>query len=179
MTGKATATQNPATMGTDPRINEDDSISLSVSSAVSLPDNGFDWETEHIEAPTQITFDAIGDTFIGLYIGQEIVEFEGKRGNKETFTQLSFLVGDEPYAINAGYDLMRGFKGIPDNTVVRIQLRKLVDVGQQSPLKSYRVDVAKPSSPAVRPSRSAQDIAARVTGARKEYTEDTPLEPPF
>jgi hypothetical protein len=173
MPGKTTD-QNPASMETDPRVNDDDSVSVTTSSDVSLPDEGFQWETVHTEAPTQITFDNVGDTFIGLYIGKETVEFEVKtgknKGDMEEFTQLSFLVKDEPYAINAGYDLLRGFKNIPENTYVRIQLRKMVDVGQQSPLKSYRVDIARPpkeDQPPVKSSRAnAEDIARRVTGAR-------------
>jgi hypothetical protein len=179
MPGKteASAPANPASMGPDPRVNDDSSVSLSLSSGLSLPDEGFEWETAHIEAPTQLTFDTVGDTFIGLYVGQETVEFEFK-GKPDSFVQLSFLVGDEPFAINAGYDLLRGFKGIPDNTYVRIQLRKLVDVGQQSPLKSYRVDIAKPPRPS-KASARAEDIAARVTGTRNAHREDLPAEPPF
>jgi hypothetical protein len=160
----------------DPRVNDDTSVSLSVSSGLSMTDEGFQWETAHIEAPTQLTFDTVGDTFIGLYIGQETVEFEFK-GKPDSFVQLSFLVGDEPYAINAGYDLLRGFKGIPDNTYVRIQLRKLVDVGQQSPLKSYRVDVAKP--PTAGGKRPAATMAERVTGLRDAQTRTLDDEPPF
>jgi hypothetical protein len=173
MPGK-TAAANPASMSADgPTVNADDSISLSVSTALSLPDEGFQWETVHTERATQLTFDNVDDTFIGLYIGQEVIEFEGKRGLQEEFTQLNFLVGDEPFAINAGYDLLRGFKGVQPNTFVRVQLRKLVDVGQQSPLKSYRVDVA---------TRPASDRPVSEAMARSmRDAQDTPLsdEPPF
>ena len=159
MPGKAAGT-NPASMSPDPTANEDNSISLSTSSALSLPDEGFQWETVHTEAATQLTFDTVNDTFIGLYIGQEEIVFTNKKGLEDDFTQLNFLVGDEPYAINAGYDLLRGMKNVPPNTFVRIQLRKLVDVGQQSPLKSYRVDVAGPGAVVRTPGSAAQAALA-------------------
>jgi hypothetical protein len=186
MPGKTTDT-NPASMSPDPTVNDDNSVSVTTSADVSLPDEGFQWETVHTEAPTQIVFENVGDTFIGLYIGKEVVEFEVKsgknKGDMEEFTQLSFLVNDEPYAINAGYDLVRGFKNIPENTYVRIQLRKMVDVGHQSMLKSYRVDIAKmPSETRTdKPSTRAEDIARRVTGARdaRNVTPDANGEPPF
>jgi hypothetical protein len=181
MPAKVPAPSNPAVMSADPSVNEDGSVSLPVG-AVSLIDHtSYEWETVHTEAATQLTFNEVGDTFIGLYIGQETVEFTDKRGLEQDFTQLNFLVGDEPFAINAGYDLVRGFKGIQPSTVVRIQLRKLVDVGQQSPLKSYRVDVAGKASggAGASPNPVSEAIARRVHDLKD--TQDTPLtdEPPF
>lgn len=160
MPGKSLAQENPAAMD-QAHVNDDGSISISASAMNSLPDSGYTWDTVHVEAPTQITFDAVGDTFVGLYVSKEVIEFTGKRGDEE-FTQMRFLVDDEPYAINAGYDLERGFKGIPTGVIVRIQLRKLVDVGQATPLKSYRVDVAQPAR---LPSRTAVNAASRTRDA--------------
>lgn len=170
MPAKSLAEENPAAMDNPARVNDDGSISINANAVTSVPDAGFQWETAHVEAPTQITFDTLGDTFIGLYISKEEIEFQGKKGT-EDFTQLRFLVGDEPYAINAGYDLVRGFKNIPTGVYVRIQLRKLVDVGQQTPLKSYRVDVA--------PNPSNSVTAASQVHALRGNRDATPVEPPF
>lgn len=122
--------------GTDVVVNE--------AQTVGLNEGDYQWETVHVESPDQITFDTIGDTFVGEYLGTEKIEFEDKRtGEAESFTQLKFRVGDSHYVVNGGYDLLKAFTGIPEKSVVRVQLRTLVDVGQQSPMKSYRVDVAQ------------------------------------
>jgi len=106
----------------------------------------FEFETVHTEAPDQIVFDTIGDTYIGKYLGQEVIEFETKKGTTESFTQLKFLDPQGGKVLNAGYDLLQAFKGIQEQSIVRIQLMKFVDVDQESPMKSYRVDVAKARS---------------------------------
>lgn len=106
------------------------------------PDD-FEWETVHTEAPNQVTLDTIGDTFIGEYLGPEVIKFIDKDGEPAQFTQLRYRVHDEIFVINAGYDLLQAYKDVPKGTITRTQLRVLVDVGQPSPMKSYRVDWAK------------------------------------
>lgn len=106
-------------------------------------DSQFEWETVHTESPDQIVFENIGDTFIGEYLGQETITFQNKKGVEESFVQLLFKVHDQFFVCNAGYDLLKAYEGIPPHTVTRTQLRTLVDVGQESPMKSYRVDQAK------------------------------------
>lgn len=109
---------------------------------------GIQWETVHTEQPDQITFDTIGDTLVAIYLGQQVIDFEvedKKTGEKtpESFTQLMFMLpGDNPAVVNAGYDLLVAFKNVPTNRLVRVSYLKDVDVNQQSPMKSYRVDVA-------------------------------------
>lgn len=114
--------------------------------------DAFEWETVHVEQADQITFDTIGDTLIALYLGQEIITFENLKlkgdgpsgGTMQSFIQLKFMLpGDVPAVVNAGYDLVQAFKGIPEQHIVRVQYLKDVDVDQQSPMKSYRVDAAK------------------------------------
>jgi hypothetical protein len=104
----------------------------------------FVWETVHTEAADVLAFETIGDTLVAEYLGQEIINFEDKRtGDPESFVQLHFkLPNNELVNINAGYDLVQAFKGVAPNTMVRVQYLKAVDVGQQSPMKSYRVDQA-------------------------------------
>ena len=113
---------------------------------VGYDESQFEWETAHVEAGQQITFDTIGDTLIAEYLGQETVEFVDSHGETQQFVQLKFQVPgmDGPAYVNAGYDLAKAYEKIPNNSITRTQLRKLVDVDQASPMKSYRVDVAKP-----------------------------------
>jgi hypothetical protein len=113
---------------------------------VGYSDDAFEWETVHVEQADQITFDTIGDTLIALYLGQEKIEFDNSKGEPQSFTQLKFMLpGNVPSVVNAGYDLVQAFKGIPPQSMVRVQYLKDVDVDQASPMKSYRVDSAKPT----------------------------------
>lgn len=104
------------------------------------------WENVHTEQPDQITFDTIGDCLVAIYLGQEVINFEvtDKEGevHPKSFTQLRFMLpGDNPAVVNAGYDLLVAYKDVPRYHLTRTQFLKEVDVGQQSPMKSYRVDV--------------------------------------
>jgi len=128
---------------------------------LGLPEADYEFDTVHSEAPDQVTFDELNDTFVAEWLGHEIITFENKRksgdgpngGTMESFTQLKFRVLDQHYVINAGYDLLKAFIDItpdgmwtyliPVKSIVRIQLMTLVDVGQNDPMKSYRVDVAR------------------------------------
>lgn len=104
----------------------------------------FEWETAHTEAGDQIQFDKIGDDFVGEYQGSEVIEFTDKDGEPQSFTQLHFRVRDHLYDINAGYELRQAFEKIEPGTVCRVQYIKDVRIsGQQSPMKSFRVETAK------------------------------------
>lgn len=104
----------------------------------------FDFETSHREAADQIVFDTIGDEFVGEYLGPEEITFTDKDGEEQTFTQLRFQVGDNLYGINAGYELREAYKNIPAGSITRTVYVKDVKItGQQSPMKSFRVDTAK------------------------------------
>lgn len=122
------------------------------SQIVGYDADAFEWETIHVEQADQITFDTIGDTLIALYLGQEIITFENTKlkgdgpsgGTVQSFVQLQFMLpGEVPAVVNAGYDLVKAFEGVVPQQVVRVQYLKDVDVDQQSPMKSYRVDAAK------------------------------------
>ena len=109
---------------------------------VGYADENFEWTTVHHEAGTQITFDAIGDTFIGIYRGMDEIRFVNRDGEEQSFTQILWTVGDEKFSTNAGYDLRVAYKDVPVGVMTRTQLLKFVDVGQASEMKSYRVDQA-------------------------------------
>jgi hypothetical protein len=114
------------------------------------------WENVHTEQPDQISFDTIGDTLVAIYLGQEVIHFEvedKKTGEKipQEFTQLRFMLpGNNPAVVNAGYDLLVAYKNVPINHLTRTAFLKEVDVGQQSPMKSYRVDIGPDMSDTLR-----------------------------
>jgi hypothetical protein len=120
------------------------------AAVVGYTDQDFEWELVKEEAPDQITFDTIGDTLVALYQGMENVTFTQKNrdGTEEerTFWVLKFRLPSGPATVNGGYELVEAYKDIAPNTMTRTQLIKLVDVGQASPMKSYRIDQAKPKN---------------------------------
>lgn len=118
----------------------------------------FEWETAHVEAATQIKFNTLGDTLIARYAGHEIIYPDPDKEPGKFFIQLKWtLPTDEAVFVNAGYELANAYTEttynsegtptvtdkIPVGTMTRTELRKLVDVDQQSPMKSYRVDTAR------------------------------------
>jgi hypothetical protein len=117
------------------------------SQIVGYDEGQFQWENVHEESPDQITFDTVGDTLIAEYQGMDTITFTEtkKDGSTEdrSFVQLRFRLPNGPAVVNGGYELVEAYKEIPTNSMTRTQLIKFVDTGQQSPMKSYRVDVAK------------------------------------
>ena len=116
----------------------------------------YEWDTVHTEAPDQLEFTTKGDTYIGKYEGHEIIFTSPETDPDEWFLQLKFSDPDGTKVLNAGYELRTTFVDISGEgrsvtgkdmiapgTVTRIQLRKLVDIGQPSPMKSYQVDTAR------------------------------------
>lgn len=99
------------------------------------------WVNVHEEAADQLVFDTIGDEYIGMYTGSEEIAPD-EDSPEDTFTQLRFRDDDGAKVVNAGFELKKAFSKIEPHTRVRITLVKFVDVGQPSPMKSYRVDVA-------------------------------------
>jgi hypothetical protein len=105
------------------------------------------WKNVHTEQPDQITFDTIGDTLIAVYLGRSVIrytEVDKKTGEEipREFTQLRFMLpGNNPAVVNGGWDLLKAYEDVPENHLTRTQYLKDVDVDQQSPMKSYRVDV--------------------------------------
>lgn len=105
------------------------------------------WKNIHTEQPDQITFDTIGDTLIAVYLGKSLIKYEetdkksGERTEHE-FWQLRFMLpGSNVAVVNAGWDLLKAYEDVPENHLTRTQYLKNVDVDQQSPMKSYRVDI--------------------------------------
>jgi hypothetical protein len=103
----------------------------------------FDWDIQHEESPDQILFTKIGDEYVGLLLGHEVIGFEDKKGDHQEFTQWRFRDPGGITVINGGYELNTELAKVPLESMVRIRLMKLVDVGQNDPMKSYRIWTAR------------------------------------
>lgn len=105
--------------------------------------------TREREPETKVTFDVIGDQFTGTYLGTRTIPRDD--GN---FTQWRFEAEGEYYFINPLATLREAFQNIRAGSRVRIEYVDDQDTGQASPMKVFRVDVAKPSrhARATRPS---------------------------
>jgi hypothetical protein len=109
----------------------------------------FEWDIQSEESPDQILFTEIGDEYVGLKLGKEVIEFTRTvKGEEvsENFTQWRFRDPGGITVINGGYELNKELEKVPDNTMTRIKLMKLVDVGQNDPMKSYRIWTARPNA---------------------------------
>lgn len=109
-----------------------------------LPDEGFIWETAHVEAARMIALDEVGDTYIGKLVAMEWINPLDEDRPDELFLQVKFEDQQGITAINCGYELRTYFdsNGVIGN-VYRIELKRKVDTGRPSPMLSYRIDVAK------------------------------------
>lgn len=117
-----------------------------------MADTGFEWETAHVESARQISFDTEGDTYIGKLLELQYIDSldEKKAESDRWFLQAKFEDPEGITAINCGYELESFFaprKEIDTSKIgriYRIELKRKVDVGRQSPMLSFRIDVAKP-----------------------------------
>jgi hypothetical protein len=130
---------------------------VDTAQVVGYADGDYEWTTVHTEAADQIKFDKVGDIYIGVYAGHEIIYPDALKGDTESFYIL--LKWTDPQGAkftNAGYELRNAYtvttydsEGRPTVTdkvalgsMTRNELMKLVDVDQASEMKSFRVDVA-------------------------------------
>lgn len=93
-------------------------------------------------AATTVTFDNIGDAFVGIYEYTTLVEVTDKKtGEIEKIAQAMFTGADgNPYCIFPGASLERGLRRLTGGDWVRITYERDVPTGQPSPMKSYVVE---------------------------------------
>lgn len=150
----------------------------------------FEWDNVHEEAPDQLLFTTIGDKYVGEYRGHELIVPDPATPD-EWFVQLKWHDQDGSKVCNAGYELRTAYvELVPDpagmaldkdghaftvrdiiapGSVTRTELIKLVDVKQATPMKSYRVDVAKTPAPV-----SANYFASGIGGQGSSNSVDNP-----
>ena len=108
-----------------------------------VPDDA-EWETVEQESGQKLEFDSPGDVFIGTFVEIALIEPE----NGESFEQHRFRDSQGTlWTINGGFKLKRALSGVAPGSLVRLTYIGDVDTGQPSPMKDYRVDVAKPQTP--------------------------------
>lgn len=127
--------------------------------AMGYADSGeYQWTTVHVEAADQLVFDTVGDLYIGIYAGHEIIYPDPDKEPGKFFIQLKWTDPQGAKFTNAGYELRNAYTEtrydgegmpvvtdkIPVGSMTRNELMKLVDVDQASEMKSFRVDVAEP-----------------------------------
>lgn len=124
------------------KVNEE-SVPVDDSFAPEPVINGaesWEWDTVAKESPFQVTFEEVGEVFIGKYTGTEtitpdkddpfdVLTFEDSRGKR--------------YSISPSYKLVRAFAGIDNGSWCRITFVALIDTGNKQPMKDFRVDVKK------------------------------------
>lgn len=86
----------------------------------------------------KVSFERIGDQFIGDYIGPRTIENENGK-----FVQYRFSDDGKRYFINGGWSLMQGMSQVREGTRCRITWTGERNTGADSPMKVMRVDVAK------------------------------------
>lgn len=107
-----------------------------------------EWETVAEESGEKMKFETVGDEFIGTYEGlTHIVPKKEGTTEEDEFDQLLFRDGNgKLYALNAGYKLLEAFTGeaAPEKgSRVKLTYVGNVDTGQPSPMKDFRVQVAR------------------------------------
>jgi hypothetical protein len=114
-----------------------------VPQTIGMNPDEFVFETIHEEAARQIDLTIPGDRYVGKLVEKEWIDPLDPKRPDDRFLQIRFRDPDGVSAINCGYELTETFKDAPLNEVYLIELRRYVDVGEQSSMKSYRVDMAK------------------------------------
>lgn len=127
-----------------------------VPAVVGYNPDDYEWTTVHEEAPDQIVFDTVGDKYIGEYLGHEVIDPHDEKDPDKRFIQLRFRDPEGLKVTNAGYELRETYveilsvdggewktrDRIPPGTLCHNELKKLVQVDQASPMKSFRVNTA-------------------------------------
>lgn len=98
-----------------------------------------EWGTE-VESESQIVLETEGDGFIATYTEMEPPNRNGI--TQAHFENIYTLGGDYLGAsmfLNAGRDLGRKLKSVPNGRQVRIQWTSSIDTGQNTPMRVYKV----------------------------------------
>lgn len=104
------------------------------------------WEVIQEETGLKVIFDTVGDSFTGIKVRNDTIEFADKRtGEVQSFNQYLFrTVPDDGhvYAINESYKL-RALANIQEGMMVRITFTHEVPVGQPSDMRDFKIEVSR------------------------------------
>lgn len=113
---------------------------------VTVSPEDWEWDTVAEGTATRVVFDTIGDSFIGMYIGDEHIEQEpNAKGEDQSFDLFNFRGRDgERYAINKSYALEEAMEKVSEGLWCRITyIRDIPTKRNQNPMKDFKVDVRK------------------------------------
>jgi hypothetical protein len=108
------------------------------------PQTADEWSTvDDGVQPVTITFDTIGDVFIGTKLRSKTITDPNKG---DTWTQFQFTgispdeVAGEVCSINASVRLAEALNEVPEGATTRVEFTETVPIkGQSSPMKLYSV----------------------------------------
>jgi len=96
----------------------------------------WEWDVVQKESPIGVTFDTIGDEFIGMFTGKEHITPD----KDEPFDLLTFEDSrGKRYSMSPSYKLDRAFAAMPEGTWCRIVYVADIDTGNKQPMKDFRV----------------------------------------
>jgi hypothetical protein len=104
-----------------------------------------DWETVVEESGSPISFENVGDQFIGEYLGRTVIEPEGWK-EEDYFPQFKFKDTEgNVRTINGGYKLNESLELIAIGSLVRITRTPDVELNDpgKNAMKDYKIEVAK------------------------------------
>lgn len=121
-----------------------------MASAEKTPEATEEWVT--VSDPTVATqdikmvFEVIGDEFIGIWEG-----FRTIRTGENAYKQARFSDDEgNTYFCNSNYSMTEALSKVRIKSKVRVVYAADMDTGQESPMRVYRVDVARPTRGAIR-----------------------------
>lgn len=107
-----------------------------------VPDD-WDFETVRDSTPTRVIFEEIGETFIGQYVGKELITPD----NIDPFSMHVFKARDgERYAMSDSFALNDYFEDNADDAIGKwFRLTYVQDIPSKkgNPMKDIRIDVRK------------------------------------
>lgn len=133
------------------------------------------WTTvsEAPEELTKVTFNTIGDQFIGQYLGESLQNDESRGGS---YTQYRFTDDSGTrYFINGRYTLRDAMKKIPPGSLVRITLTAFREVGRESQMQIFQVDGARLAPDTSIPGPVVSDASMLAVQAFAETSEPPPF----
>ena len=102
-----------------------------------------EWEVVAPESGEPVKFTNKGDSFIGVFTKTIVISFE-EDGTPQSFNQHIFADSEGAVrTINGGYKFDKELAALEPGSKVRITYVGDVDTGRPSPMKDYRIEVAK------------------------------------
>lgn len=115
---------------------------MATESGVDWVDEGTEWETVEEESGLRLTFDNVGEAFIGEFLG--IVRIEPTDGKTDPFDQAKFRDKEGTvYSLNPGFKASAGLAKANKGDMVRLTYTGDIDTGQPTPMKDFRVEIAR------------------------------------